>query len=112
MVFTATNNHAPQDLPAAISALKQERKAVILAHYYQDEAVQDIADFIGDSLELSRKAAATDAEVIVFCGVHFMAETADILVNRPEKLAARGGRRVQVILPDMAAGCSMADMAE
>ena len=98
MVFTATQNHAPHDLPAAISALKQQRKAVILAHYYQDEAVQDIADFIGDSLELSRKAAATDAEVIVFCGVHFMAETAKIL--SPAKT---------VLLPDLEAGCSLAD---
>ncbi len=98
MVFAATQNNAPQDLPAAISALKQERKAVILAHYYQEDAVQDIADFIGDSLELSRKAAATDAEVIVFCGVHFMAETAKIL--SPDKT---------VLLPDLEAGCSLAD---
>ena len=88
----------PTELPAAIAALKQERKAVILAHYYQDPTIQDIADFIGDSLELSRKAAATDAEVIVFCGVHFMAETAKIL--SPDKT---------VLLPDLEAGCTLAD---
>ena len=86
------------DLLAEIARLKQERNAVILAHYYQKPAIQDLADFVGDSLDLSRKAAATDADVIAFCGVRFMAETAKIL--SPEKV---------VVLPDMDAGCSLED---
>jgi quinolinate synthase len=86
------------DLRAEIDRLRKERNAVILAHYYQKPELQDLADFVGDSLELSRKAADTDAEVIAFCGVKFMAETAKIL--SPEKI---------VVLPDMAAGCSLED---
>lgn len=82
-----------------IMQLKEKRKAILLAHNYQLGEVQDIADYVGDSLELSRTASSTDARVIVFCGVHFMAETASILC--PDKT---------VLLPDINAGCPMADM--
>ena len=86
------------DLRAEIDRLRKDRNAVILAHYYQKPELQDLADFVGDSLDLSRKAAATDAAVIAFCGVRFMAETAKIL--SPNKI---------VVLPDMDAGCSLED---
>jgi quinolinate synthase len=93
-----TKSLAGLDLLSEIKRLKEERNAVILAHYYQKPELQDLADFVGDSLDLSRKAAATDADVIAFCGVRFMAETAKIL--SPQKT---------VILPDMDAGCSLED---
>jgi quinolinate synthase len=87
-------------------------RLLILGHHYQQDEVIALADLTGDSYQLSQMAAASaDCRAIAFCGVHFMAETADILANRPEKLAERADERVTVILPDMAAGCSMADMA-
>src|SRR5262245_51959418 len=101
-------------LQARIAAVRAEigPQLMILGHHYQQDEVIAMSDLRGDSYQLSKMAAeSSDCRAIVFCGVHFMAETADILANRPEKLAARQGRRVDVILPDMAAGCSMADMA-
>ena len=88
------------------------KELLILGHHYQQDEVIEHSDLRGDSYQLSKMAAAQeDCRSIVFCGVHFMAETADILANRPEKLTDRDGERVTVVLPDMAAGCSMADMA-
>src|SRR5918911_501499 len=95
--MTVLQTHYDQELHEEIRALAEERNAVILAHNYERAEVQDVAHFVGDSLGLSREAAKTDADVIVFCGVHFMAETAAILSPRKT-----------VLLPDLAAGCSLA----
>ena len=103
-----------EELTARISAIRAEwgPKLLILGHHYQQDEVIALSDLQGDSYQLSQVAAgSTDCRAIAFCGVHFMAETADILANRPERLAQRDGRHVTVVLPDMAAGCSMADMA-
>jgi quinolinate synthase len=94
----ASADALPDDLEGAILRLKDERNAVLLAHYYQESEIQDLADFVGDSLQLAQAARKVDREVIVFCGVHFMAETAKIL--NPSR---------KVVVPDLAAGCSLAD---
>lgn len=98
MSTPSTTTTIDDEVAEKIQALKKQKRAVVLAHYYQDSEIQDVADFVGDSLQLSRQAATTDAEVIVFAGVKFMAETAKMLSPRK-----------RVVLPDLAAGCSLVD---
>ncbi len=109
--YQSLENHA------LVNRIQQVRRSLgprllILGHHYQQDDVIALSDLRGDSYQLASLAASHDeCRAIAFCGVHFMAETADILANRPERLVARGGQRVSVILPDLAAGCSLADMA-
>lgn len=111
------SNYKPlsnEELSERIDAGRKKlgKRLLILGHHYQQDEVIKHADLTGDSYQLSQLAAdSRECRTIIFCGVHFMAETADILANRPQKLVEREGVRVKVILPDMAAGCSMADMA-
>ncbi|XZE43001.1 quinolinate synthase NadA [Pirellulaceae bacterium SH467] len=105
-----SNEHLSERIRTAKETLGSS--LLILGHHYQQDEVIEHADLTGDSYQLSKLAAdSAECRFIVFCGVHFMAETADILANRPEKITERAGVRVRVVLPDLAAGCSMADMA-
>ena len=109
--YKSLDNATLQDRIRAVRA-EMGSRLLILGHHYQQDEVIAMSDLRGDSYQLSKMAAESgDCRAIAFCGVHFMAETADILANQPSKLATRGGERVAVVLPDMAAGCSMADMA-
>ena len=113
--FAAYQSLDHAELSARIEEVRRRmgRELLILGHHYQQDEVIALSDLRGDSYQLSAMAAADEqCRAIAFCGVHFMAETADVLANRPEQLQRRGGRRVSVILPDLAAGCSMADMAD
>ena len=113
--FAAYEPLSSDVLTERIQRIRREmgRRLLILGHHYQQDEVIALADLRGDSYGLSQ-LAASDAQcrAIVFCGVHFMAETADILANRPERLAERGGQRIPVVLPDLEAGCPLADMAD
>jgi quinolinate synthase len=110
--YKSLDDHTLTERIAAVRSRLGPR-LLILGHHYQQDPVIALADLRGDSYQLSALAAAsTECRAIAFCGVHFMAETADILANTPAKVAQRGGQRVSVVLPDLAAGCSMADMAQ
>lgn len=112
--FAPYRSLSNDELKTRIARVRREMgsRLLILGHHYQQDEVIEHADLTGDSYQLSKMAAdSPDCRAIVFCGVHFMAETADILANRPDRLRDRDGQRVSVILPDMSAGCSMADMA-
>ncbi|HOA51808.1 MAG: quinolinate synthase NadA [Thermogutta sp.] len=112
--FAAYKGLSQEELTARIQAVREKMgpRLLILGHHYQRDEVIELSDLQGDSYRLSALAAENkDCRAIIFCGVHFMAETADILANRPERVKERRGERIPVVLPDMKAGCSMADMA-
>lgn len=110
--LTDYENLSHEELRARVKAVRDAAgdRLAIFAHYYIVDEVVEIADVIGDSLALAQRAAESKAEALLFCGVHFMLETADILANRPEKVEARGGKRMTVMAPEATAGCPMADM--
>ena len=113
--FAAYQSLPGEVLTERIQQVRREMgpRLLILGHHYQQDDVIALADLRGDSYGLSELAAShAECRAIVFCGVHFMAETADILANRPERLAQRGGQRIPVVLPDLEAGCPLADMAD
>lgn len=108
------NSLSGEELTARIQTVRQKmgNRLLILGHHYQRDEVIALSDLQGDSYQLSTLAAENkECRAIIFCGVHFMAETADILANRPERVKERGGERIPIVLPDLEAGCSMADMA-
>lgn len=101
-----------EELLERIASVRRQagERLAIFAHYYVEDEIVELADFVGDSLALAQRAASSPAEALLFCGVHFMLETADILANRPEKIAARAGKRMDVMAAEATAGCPMADM--
>ncbi len=107
-----SSQRTADELREVVDEIRKEAgsRLAIMAHYYAPDEVVELADEVGDSLALAKKAAASTADAVLFCGVHFMLETADILMNAPEKLEARNGRRALVMAPDPTAGCPMADM--
>lgn len=110
--LTDYENLSHEELLARVKAVREAAgdRLAVFAHYYVYDEIVEIADFVGDSLALAKRAANSNAEALLFCGVHFMLETADILANRPEKIAARGGKRMIVMAANETAGCPMADM--
>jgi len=111
MEYANLSNAEALERIKVVRAFAGER-LTILAHYYALDEIVELADFVGDSLGLAKKAVVSSSDVVLFCGVRFMLETADILLNRPERILARGGRRAIIMAPDLTSGCPMADMID